>query len=47
MQLLALDSGFQPVRYLNYFNLQWTREYYTIGQFSVQLAAADYLPQMT
>lgn len=46
MQLLALDSGFQPVRYLNYFNLQWTREYYTIGQFSVQLAAADYQPQM-
>lgn len=46
MQLLALDSGFQPVRYLNYFNLQWTREYYEIGQFSVQLAAADYQPQM-
>lgn len=42
MQLLALDAGFQPLRYLNYFNLQWTREYYAVGQFSVQIAAADY-----
>lgn len=46
MQLLALDAGFQPVAYLPYFNLQWTREYYAVGQFSVQIAAADYLPAM-
>lgn len=46
MQLLALDSGFQPVAYLAYFNLQWTREYYEIGQFSVQIAAAAYKPEM-
>lgn len=46
MQLLALDSGFQPVSYLPYFNLQWDREYYAIGQFSVQIAAADYDPAM-
>lgn len=46
MQLLALDSGFQPVCYLNDFNLQWTREYYTIGQFSVQIAAAGYRPEI-
>lgn len=46
MQLLALDGGFQPVAYLPYFNLQWTREYYQPGQFSVQIAAADYQPAM-
>lgn len=46
MQLLALDSSFQPIAYLPYFNLQWTREYYQIGQFSVQIAAADYRPAM-
>ena len=46
MQLLALDAGFQPVAYLPYFNLQWTREYYQPGQFSVQIAAADFQPDM-
>lgn len=46
MELLALDEGFQPVDYLAYFNLQWTREYYTVGQFSVQIAAAAYKPEM-
>ena len=46
MQLLALDQGFEPVAYLSYFNLQWTREYYQPGQFSVQIAAADYDPAM-
>lgn len=46
MQLLALDSGFQPVSYLPYFNLQWDREYYEIGQFSVQIAAAAYKSEM-
>ena len=47
MQLLALDAGFEPVAYLPYFNLQWTREYYQVGQFSVQIAAADYDPATT
>ena len=46
MQLLALDENFRPVDYLPYFNLQWTREYYEIGQFSVQIAAANYKPEM-
>lgn len=46
MELLALDSSFQPIDYLPYFNLQWTREYYKIGQFSVQVAAASYDPAM-
>lgn len=46
MQLLALDADFQPVAYLAYFNLQWTREYYEIGQFSVQIAAGAYTPDM-
>ena len=46
MQLLALDSGFQPVSYLPYFNLQWDREYYAVGEFSVQIAAANYDPAM-
>lgn len=46
MQLLALDKDFQNVAYLPYFNLQWTREYYEIGQFSVQIAVADYKPEM-
>ena len=46
MQLLALDADFQPVAYLPFFNLQWTREYYQIGNFSVQIAAADYQPTM-
>ncbi len=47
MQLLALDAEFQPVGYLPYINLQWTREYYAVGQFSVQVAAAEYQPSMT
>ena len=46
MQLLALDADFQPVAYLPFFNLQWTRESYQIGNFSVQIAAADYQPTM-
>ena len=46
MQLLALDANFAPVLYLPFFNLQWNREYYEIGQYSVQIAAADYSPDM-
>ena len=46
MELLALDADFEPVGYLSYINLQWTREYYTAGQYSVQVAAGDYDPRM-
>nr|DAO25818.1 MAG TPA: hypothetical protein [Caudoviricetes sp.] len=46
MELLALDADFEPVGYLPYINLQWTREYYTAGQYSVQVAAGDYDPRM-
>lgn len=46
MQLLGLDKDFQPVGYLQYFNLQWTREYYDIGQFSVKVDPASYSPDM-
>ena len=42
MDLLALDADFQPVGYLLYTNLQWTREYYTVGQFSAQVAPDAY-----
>lgn len=46
MDLLALDADFQPVGYLPYTNLQWTREYYTTGQFSAQVAPDSYDPSM-
>lgn len=46
MQLLALDKAFQALSYLPYFNLQWNREYYTVGQFSVQVSVSDYSPEM-
>ncbi|WP_418972376.1 siphovirus ReqiPepy6 Gp37-like family protein [Allofournierella sp.] len=46
MQLLALDAEFQPVAYLPYLNLQWQREYYSPGKFSVQLAAENYDTRM-
>lgn len=46
MELLALNKEFQPLVYVPYINLQWEREYYTFGQFSVQILAADYDPAM-
>lgn len=46
MQLIALDYHFQEIAQLPYFNLQWTREYYAVGQYSVQIAAANYDPAM-
>lgn len=42
MELLALDADFEPVGYLPYINLQWTREYYSPGQFSAQIPTAAY-----
>ena len=46
MQLLALDAEFQPVAYLPYLNLQWSREYYKVGQFSVRVGVSEYDPTM-
>lgn len=46
MQFLALDKQFAPVGYLAPLNVQWTREYYTIGQFSLLVAADGYTPDM-
>lgn len=46
MDLLALDKNFQPVRYLQYINLQWNRKYYECGDFSVQIAASEYRENM-
>lgn len=46
LQLLALDADFQPIKYLEYTNLQWTREYYTVGQFSAQINPGQYTPDM-
>ncbi|MCM1295670.1 MAG: siphovirus ReqiPepy6 Gp37-like family protein [Muribaculaceae bacterium] len=46
MQLLALDAAFEPVAYLEYLNLQWIRQYYSPGQHSVQIPAANYQPEM-
>lgn len=42
MELLALDENFNPIRYLNYINLQWDRAYYECGTFSVRLSASEY-----
>lgn len=46
MRLLALDKNFTPVRYLQAFHVQWDREYYGCGEFSLQMAAAGYTPEM-
>lgn len=46
VELRALDSNFQLVGNLSYFNLQWNREYYTVGTFSVQVAVGAYKPSM-
>lgn len=46
MQLLSLDKEFRPLAYLHPINVQWNREYYQAGDFSVQILAKDYLPQM-
>lgn len=46
MQLLTLDSSFAPVRYINYIDLAWNREYYQCGDFSVQIVADEYRDTM-
>ena len=42
MQLLALNSNFEPIRYMPFINLQWDRRYYSAGTFSLQILADDY-----
>lgn len=37
MEIAALDGQFNKLLYLRYINLQWTRRYYTFGEFSVQI----------
>lgn len=46
MELLTLDANFNPVAYLQYINLQWNREYYQSGSFSVQIPADQYQSDM-
>lgn len=42
MELIALDSNFTPLVYLNYIELQWNRKFYEVGDFSVQITADQY-----
>lgn len=44
MELFALDGNFQILGILDYINLQWNREYYEPGSFSVQLTADGFIP---
>lgn len=46
MEFLTLDENFQPAAYLDPVNVQWNREYYTAGDFSIQIPAGQYLPAM-
>lgn len=46
MQLLGLNESFDNVGFLRYTNLQWKRRYYEPGEFSVQIRADDYNPNM-
>lgn len=42
IDLMGLDENFELVSYLPFINLQWNRRYYEVGNFTVQLRAADY-----
>lgn len=48
MEIRALDKEFALIGYskMKYFDLAWDRKYYETGQFSVQIKAADYSPDM-
>lgn len=46
MQLLALNSNLETIKYLSYLNLQWNRKYYTFGEFSVQIDSNIYNSEM-
>lgn len=45
MEIITLDSNFLPCGKLNlrYINLQWTRRYYEVGEFSVQILYSEYV----
>lgn len=47
MDILTLRSDFTPLKYIKYFNLQWNREYYVCGSFSMQILAVEYDPLMS
>lgn len=42
MEVLGLDSAFQPVKALSCINIQWNRRYYEAGDYQLQLRAADW-----
>lgn len=42
MELIGLDSSFQPVKTLPCINIQWNRRYYEAGDWQIQLRAQDW-----
>ncbi len=42
MELIGLDSRFQPVKTLRCTNIQWNRRYYEAGDYQIQLRAEDW-----
>lgn len=48
MEIRALDRNLIPTggTKIRYFDLMWNRKYYETGNFSVQICAADYSPDM-
>ena len=46
MDLMCLNDAFECVGYLPYLHLMWTRRYYDCGEFSAQLRAEDYDPEV-
>lgn len=48
MQLITLDNNVVVCgkMTLPYYDLTWNRKYYETGQFSVQIKASDYVPEM-
>lgn len=46
IRIRGLDSSRTLIKTLDYINLQWTRRYYSCGQFMVQIPASDYDPNI-
>lgn len=46
MEVWALGANFEPVRLLEYTNLQWQRKYYPCGTFIITIPAAAYSPDI-
>lgn len=46
MELLGLNKNFEPIGYIEFINLQWIRRYYECGEFSMQIRAQDYDPDL-